>query len=34
MILFARNCQNGKAEKCFYSEAPKQAIYAQGGAPI
>jgi radical SAM superfamily enzyme YgiQ (UPF0313 family) len=24
MILFARDCQNGIAEKCFYSEVPKQ----------
>jgi radical SAM superfamily enzyme YgiQ (UPF0313 family) len=26
MILFARDCQNGTAEKCFYSEAPAGAV--------
>jgi hopanoid C-2 methylase len=28
MIMFARDCIRGDAEKCFYAEAPKQTIAA------
>ena len=28
MILFARDCADGTAEKCFYADAPKKAVAA------
>jgi radical SAM superfamily enzyme YgiQ (UPF0313 family) len=32
MILFARDCVNGEAEKCFYGESPKRAEPAKNAA--